>query len=263
MINPDILKVELEPASAVYRGDPDTVKHLTAVLREEYHPRDGECLIVCAALLEMGHEGLQPGVSAIEHILNLDTSGKKAAFLDRYIRLACEALIPPLLYNGVSFEAHAQNVLARFDTTSGELLGFVVRDLGGLRIHAPTLRESTGTDFQFLPGHCIETATLEETYPKFYHTLFHNHLQRLIRILGMHHNGLGWEMLRTHLQNVIPVDHPLRKAWLAPENAFVPGKCLLRMRLQGVYRDVCCEISCIPCFTANIALRWYSIRSRI
>lgn len=238
VINPDILKVELEPASAVYRGDPDTVKHLTAVLREEYHPREGECLIVCAALLEMGHEGLQPGVSAIEHILNLDTPDKKAAFLDRYIRLACEALIPPLLYNGVSFEAHAQNVLARFDTTSGELLGFVVRDLGGLRIHAPTLRESTGTDFQFLPGHCIETATLEETYPKFYHTLFHNHLQRLIRILGMHHNGLGWEMLRTHLQNVIPVDHPLRKAWLAPENAFVPGKCLLRMRLQGVYRDM-------------------------
>ncbi|KAL0954600.1 hypothetical protein HGRIS_003560 [Hohenbuehelia grisea] len=233
-----ILSIEVEPASAVYRGEPDIAKHFTAVLRQEYEPPAGENLIVCAALFEMGHKNVPPGVSAIEHVLNLNTEEKREAFLDRYIRLACEALVPPLLNNGVAFEAHAQNVLARFDTRSGELLGFVVRDLGGLRIHPGTLRQSTGTDFQFLPSHCVITDSLEETFPKFYHTLIHNHLQRLIRLLGMHHNGRGWEMLRTHLGSVIPEEHPLRDAWLGPENREVPGKCLMRMRLQGVYRDM-------------------------
>lgn len=87
-----------------------------------------------------------------------------------YLRLACEAFIPPAVHNGVAFEAHAQNVLARFNIQTGELLGFVVRDMGGLRIHPPTLSRSIGTNFDFLPGHCVVTDTVEEIYPKFYHT---------------------------------------------------------------------------------------------
>lgn len=159
-------------------------------------------------------------------------------FLARYIQLACQALLPPLIRNGVSFEAHAQNVLARFDVATGEPLGFVVRDLGGLRIHPDTLRKSTGVDFQFLPGHCVVTETLEETYPKFYHTFVHNHIQRLIRVLGMHHNGRGWEMLRRHMDNVIPADHQLRKIWLSRDSKMVPSKCLMRMRMRDSYREV-------------------------
>lgn len=160
------------------------------------------------------------------------------AISSSYIRLACEALVPPLVHNGVALEAHAQNVLARFDVRTGQLLGFVVRDLGGLRIYPPTLNKSTGVDFEFLPGHCIATDTLEEIYPKFYHTLVHNHLQRLIRVLGMHYDGRGWIMLRQYLGEVIPSDHELRKLWLSEESTTVAGKCLMRMRLQGVYRDV-------------------------
>lgn len=161
----------------------------------------------------------------------------------RYIRIACEALVPPLLHNGVAFEAHAQNVLARFDIKTGQVLGFIVRDLGGLRIHPPTLHQSTGVDFEFLPGHCVVTKTLEETYPKFYHTFVHNHLQRLIRLLGMHYDGSGYAMLRRHLEALIPKDHALYNIWLSGEGATVPGKCLMRMRLEGVYRDVCVILS--------------------
>ncbi|KAF5371850.1 hypothetical protein D9615_009541 [Tricholomella constricta] len=187
VIDPRILSISCEPASAVYNtADPDLAKHFTAIIREEAEPQEGEALIVSAALLEMDHAGLSDGVSAVERIFKLDTYEKRATFLDRYIKLACEALLPPLIHNGVAFEAHAQNVLARFDITTGEPTGFIIRDLGGLRIHPETLRESTGVDFQFLPGHCVVTASLEETYPKFYHTFVHNHVQRLIRILGMH-----------------------------------------------------------------------------
>lgn len=138
----------------------------------------------------------------------------------------------------MAFEAHAQNVLARFNLATGELRGFVIRDLGGLRIHPPTLRESTGVDFQFLPGHCVATKTLEEIFPKFYHTFVHNHMQRLIRLLGLHYSGRGWEILRNHMEAVIPRHHPVWNVWMNPSSRTVNSKCLMRMRMRDSYRDV-------------------------
>ncbi|KAF8972125.1 IucC family-domain-containing protein [Flammula alnicola] len=257
-VNPKILAIELEPTSAVYRtSDPEIAKHFTAVIREEYKTSDGEALIVVAALLEMDHAGVPPGISAVQHVFMLDTGEKREAFLDkcvlfydllpdpalvnispRYIQVACEAMLPALIHNGVAFEAHAQNVLARFDVATGELRGFVLRDLGGLRIHPPTLRASIGVDFQFLPDHCVATNTLEEIFPKFYHTFVHNHIQRLIRLLGLHYNGRGWEMLRKHMGSVIPEDHPAWNVWMNPKSTSVDSKCLMRMRMRDSYRDM-------------------------
>ncbi|KAH9481479.1 NRPS-independent siderophore synthetase rfs [Psilocybe cubensis] len=238
-VNPAILAVELESSSAVYRcDDPELSKHFTAVIRDEYKPREGETVIVCAALLEAGHANVPTGISAVQHTFQLDTEEKRASFLDRYIRIACEALLPALVKNGVAFEAHAQNILARFDLETGQLQGFIFRDLGGLRIHPETLRNSTGVDFQFLPGHCVATKSLEEIYPKFYHTFVHNHIQRLSRLLGLHHNGRGYEMLRKHMGSVIPENHPVWKVWMDPTSTTVDSKCLMRMRMRDSYRDM-------------------------
>ncbi|KAF8071692.1 IucC family-domain-containing protein [Lyophyllum atratum] len=238
-INPHVLSIAREPASAVYTSaDPELAKHFTAILREEPQPEKGQAVIVAAALLEMDHAGLPSGVSAVEHVFNLRTYEQRATFLNRYIQLACEALLPPLIHNGLAFEAHAQNVLARFDVTTGEPIGFVIRDLGGLRVHPETLRRSTGVDFQFLPGHCVVTETLEEIYPKFYHTFVHNHMQRMIRVLGLHDDGRGWEMLREHMGNSIPENHELRKIWLSSDSKLLPSKCLMRMRMRDSYREM-------------------------
>ena len=82
--NRDILTIEREPASAVYRSaNPDISKHLTAILREEYQPRPNEKVIVCAALLEMDHHRSPPGVAAVQHILQLDSKAKRVGFLDQ------------------------------------------------------------------------------------------------------------------------------------------------------------------------------------
>jgi len=128
--------------------------------------------------------------------------------------------------------------VARFETSTGKVLGFIYRDLGGLRIDPQTLKESTGVDFQFLPGHCVATQTLEETFPKFYHTFVHNHIQRLIRLLRLHTNGIGWDLLRKHMASVIPRDHKLWDLWMDPERRRVDSKCLMRMRMKDSYRDV-------------------------
>ncbi|KAF8633234.1 hypothetical protein AX15_001463 [Amanita polypyramis BW_CC] len=235
----DILTVEREPASAVYHSpDPDISKHFSVILREEYQPPPNEKVIVCAALLEMDHLGSPLGVAAVQHTLQLNSKAKRVRFLDQYIRTACCAVLPTLIRNGVAFEAHAQNMLVRFNSHTKDVLGFVIRDLGGLRIHPATLRHSTGIDFQFLPGHCVATETLEEIFPKLYHSFVHNHLQRLIRVLDLHYNGIGWELLRKHLKEVIPIGHALKKAWLDPAITEVPSKCLMRMRMRDSYRDV-------------------------
>jgi hypothetical protein len=69
-----------------------------------------------------------------------------------------------------------------------------------------------------------------------YHTLIFGHLNRLIRVLGMHYNGKGWAMLRQHLMRMIPESHPMYTAWLRqPE---IPGKCLMQMKIDELYRDV-------------------------
>lgn len=83
-MNPRILSIECEPASAIYRSsDPDIAKHLTVILRKEYQPAAGQTLIVCAALLEMNHAGSPPGVSAVESAFALNTEEKRMRFLDR------------------------------------------------------------------------------------------------------------------------------------------------------------------------------------
>lgn len=56
------------------------------------------------------------------------------------------------------------------------------------------------------------------------------------RVLNLHHNGKGWELLRKHLGNMIPRDHPMWTVFMESEK--VPGKCLVRMKIEELYRDV-------------------------
>lgn len=279
-IDPEILHIETERQSAVYRDDdPELVKHFTAVIRDEYIPKEGETIIVVAALLETGHRNVPAGKPAVEHLFKLDTQEKRVAFLDqygssiifrtqlmvslqRYIDVACRALLPSLIRNGIALEAHAQNVVARFETSTGKVLGFIYRDLGGLRIDPQTLKESTGVDFQFLPGHCVATQTLEETFPKFYHTFVHNHIQRLIRLLRLHTNGIGWELLRKHMASVIPRDHKLWDLWMDPERRRVDSKCLMRMRMKDSYRDVGHVIAALRSSKLKYH-RWFTVHTSI
>lgn len=143
-----------------------------------------------------------------------------------------------MLLNGVAFECHPQNCVARFDLQTKELKGFIIRDFGGLRVHRETLKETTGVDLDFMTGHSIIADTLDDVYTRMYHTIIHNHFQQLIRVLGLHYNGLGWQVVRDQLRLNIPRDHPLYDAWLSPERKVLPGKCFMRMRMSSMYRFV-------------------------
>ncbi|KAH9177423.1 hypothetical protein EDB89DRAFT_2218461 [Lactarius sanguifluus] len=243
-IDPRILTIEQEIASVVCSRDakgvsldPDIAKHFTVVIRKQYLPVEDEAVIICAALLETGHSGLPAGVPVVQQVMRLDAPEKRLRFFDEYARLLIAAVVPPLLHNGVAFEAHPQNALLRLSRASLTPLGFVLRDLGGLRVHPPTLQTSTGCQFAFLPGHCVVTSTREEAAQKLYHTLVHNHLQRLARALRLHADGSAWSVVRAHLSREIPRGSWLWSAWMDATVKSLPGKCLLRMKLEGVYRE--------------------------
>ena len=144
-----------------------------------------------------------------------------------------------MLQDGVAFEAHPQNTVARFSLAPPhELCGFVIRDFGGLRVHPQTLLASTGVPLDVFPGHSIVAETLDGVYTRMYHAMIHNHLQQLVRVLGLHYNGKGWQVIRVRLREAIPRGHALEKAWLGEEAKTIAGKCFMRMRMVGAYRHV-------------------------
>ncbi|KAI8384841.1 IucC family-domain-containing protein [Radiomyces spectabilis] len=235
--NHKVLTVERELASACYvHEDFDVAKHCSCVLREavEYAKDNNDTIVPCAALVEKIQKP-DTDETLVTHVWGLDTEEKRIAFLDRYIKIALEAFLPPALNNGVAFEAHGQNTLARFDRETGELKGFVIRDFGGIKVHRETLRKTTGTDIDVIPDSCVVAETLEEVYKLIYHTLIHSQLQRLIRVLDLHYNGKGWELLRTHMAAMVPKDHPMWAVFM--DSTKVPGKCMVRMKIEELYRD--------------------------
>ncbi|RDB25516.1 Uncharacterized protein y4xN [Hypsizygus marmoreus] len=239
-MDPKIVMVAKELASVVHaHPDGEIAKHCAAIIREAHENTSeerGERLIVCTALVESGHSGESGDVPAVVRVFELDTEEKRIQWLSKFSRMLFEAFLPSVLHNGVAFECHPQNCLARFDIVTKELRGFIIRDFGGLRVHPETLKATTGVELDFLAGHSIIADDLDDVYTRMYHTVFHNHLQQLIRVLGLHYNGRGWEVVRQHLNDLIPKDHGLYNAWLSPERKTLPSKCFLRMRMSGMYR---------------------------
>ncbi|KAI8140145.1 IucC family-domain-containing protein [Fennellomyces sp. T-0311] len=230
-----ILVLERELASAVYcHPDTDVAKHCACVLREVASSNSDEIHIVSAALMEKTQRP-DTEETMVTYALNLDTEEKREKFLDKYIQLILKAFIPPCRDNGVAFEAHAQNVLARMDRSTGELTGFVIRDFGGLRIHNETLRRTCGIELDILPNSPVAAKSMDNVYNSLYHTLFSNHLQRMIRVLGMHHNGRGWQMVRQYFSELVSSSDPMYRYFMEQEK--ILGKCFVLMKIEGLYRD--------------------------
>ncbi|KAF7338968.1 hypothetical protein MVEN_01973000 [Mycena venus] len=231
-----LVTVARELASVVHTHPDDEVAgHCTAIIREAHDSiseKRGERHIVCSSLSEKGHAGEGGHLPSVIRVFELDTEAKRLEWLDRYVKLFFEAFLPPMLHNGVVFECHPQNCVARFDLETKELIGFVIRDMEGVRVHVESLRASTGVELDFLPGHVL--AEPHDLYAQMYDTGVRNHLQQLIRTLGLHHSGSGWALVRRHLQTQIPCEHVLHDAWLAPENRTFSGKCFMRMCLEDL-----------------------------
>lgn len=103
----------------------------------------------------------------------------------------------------------------------------------------PTLRERGYTLYSALPGSFVTTDVREEAWDILHHTLINNNINHLIQSLGLHRNG-GWAIVREELNKVINQSTvgPGKELLDYLSKDQVHLKCFLKMKLEGLYRDV-------------------------
>ncbi len=156
--------------------------------------------------------------------------------LSSYASKLLHCTLPPIYMNGVSLEAHSQNILARFDILSEALVGFAYRDFGGLKLHTPTLSQQGYEVKSSPPGSLIFTEDMRELWENCHHTLFQNHLNQLIQALELQKPS-AWAIVRQLLREVL-VDEKAKPLLDYLMQDMLPYKCFMRMKMQGLYRDV-------------------------
>ncbi|RKP40203.1 IucC family-domain-containing protein, partial [Dimargaris cristalligena] len=235
MKDPEACIVVHETSSIVVRDpDVDEAKHLSCLIREsptQLARARGESVVVCAALTERDANG----EFHVNRAWKLNSLDRRLAFLERYVELYLRAIMPPIIEHGFAFEAHQQNTLMRYDPTTGDIKGFMVRDFGGIKAHQDTLFQTTGMRMEAIPDGCAEAESLKEVYNLAYHSIVQMNLHRLIRALGLHYNGMGWAIVRRHMRKIIPRQSELYRLWL--ESPTVDYKCFVTMKIDGLYRD--------------------------
>ncbi|KAL5632321.1 hypothetical protein ACGC1H_005328 [Rhizoctonia solani] len=240
MPDPDLLWIARKTATACSADlDFERAKHLSVMLREDLEPKArglGQCLVLPATLFEGS------GKDRFAHVVRLfglATVEARKDWFCNYTRIFLQAVLPPLLSHGVCLEAHMQNMLARFDVKTGVLCGFVYRDMGGLRMHVPTMavHNTTIESASLVPGGVILTDDLEAVWVNAYHNFVANHLGGALRAMGLTWKG-GWDIVRKELTDALTASlhhkaGELLDFMLQPE---MKRKAFLRMKLAGVYR---------------------------
>ncbi|EAQ88722.1 hypothetical protein CHGG_05341 [Chaetomium globosum CBS 148.51] len=242
--DPELLWIALKRAAACSANrDFEAAKHLSVMLREDPEPRArelGQCLVLPAALFELRSEDR---VAPVVELFNLEpTLEARKNWFRNYARLYLQAVLPPLLSYGICLEAHLQNVLARFDVETGALRGFVYRDMGGLRMHLPTMK-ARGIGIKsadLVPGAVTLTDDLEAVWINAYHNLVVNHMGGALRGMGLQWDG-GWDILKEELKQALEASpDPDNKTAELLEFMVRPTmkrKAFLRMQIAGIYRD--------------------------
>ena len=154
---------------------------LGAILRGVPSLPAGASAWVCAAVGERW-----PGTD--ELVLERACAGYEGGRIERLTALIdawIELLVRPALrlYSryGIALELHTQNTLAC--VAEGRLHHIRVRDLGGIRIHAPRLNRHVSAP-NFAADSFIVTDDLDEVRGKLEHSLFHAHLTTVFAAAG-------------------------------------------------------------------------------
>jgi siderophore synthetase component len=156
-------------------------KHLNSIYRQNISNfrKPGECLIPCFALLNDLSFG---SLSLLEELIERQTGGLRAEHGRQFFKTYVYTLLPGLLrlylVYGVAYEAHHQNVLLVVDE-SAAIRRFILRDLGGPRIHRPTI-EKLGLGLKLHPDRLTVTETMEPLRIKFVSSVMFLHFGQLV-----------------------------------------------------------------------------------
>lgn len=157
-------------------------KQLNVVYRRAVNGqrRPGDCIIPCHALLQ---QDLEPERTLLYELIQRSEGSLGPGAALRYFRRYVNALLPGLLrlylVHGIAFEAHEQNTLLVSDR-NGSIRRFILRDLGGIRVHLPTIRRR-GFDLRLPADRLTVVDHREPLRHKFTHSVLHSHLGGIVR----------------------------------------------------------------------------------
>ena len=129
-------------------------------------------------------------------------------------------------------------------------MGFAYRDFGGLKLHTPTLSKHGHEVKSSPPGSLILTEDMQELYENCHHTTFQSHLNQMIQALHLR-KSRAWAIVREELAKVLEVEgnEAARGLYDFLMQDTAPLKCFLRMKMEGLYRDV--QLVEILCYLHN------------
>lgn len=194
--------------------------------------------IVCAALGERDHDGSV----VVDRLLagyGGDARARGLAMLRDYLALLVPAGLRLWTAHGIALELHLQNTLVQL--ADGRPCGFVVRDLGGIRIHRARLARA-GHTLALDPASFIATDDEGAGAGKLAHSLVHAHLAELLRVLADRcglDESVGWIAVRERIEAALRewsrepellAACAFDRGWLL--SARTPCKALLRMRIE-------------------------------
>ncbi|PKX97831.1 uncharacterized protein P174DRAFT_510732 [Aspergillus novofumigatus IBT 16806] len=214
--------------------DFDRARHLTCIIRENLENKAEQENVALIPATGLYQKPFGDDRTYAEILFELDTLDRKRDWFRHYTANLLRALLPPLASHGIGLESHSQNIVVRVHLKTKEIVGFAVRDFGGVRLHRPSLQRA-GCDLSSVPpGGPTITDDLHSVWCKVHHSLLQVHLGHLLYMLGLEPNG-GWPVVRDEIERALkPIENEgARKLYAYFMKRTMQFKCFMIMRLKG------------------------------
>lgn len=167
-----------------------------------------------------------------------------------------------MLTYSLGLEAHGQNTKLIVDVQRKAIVGFCIRDLGGIKIvqhefaqaHLEDGAMIQGSNCKLAPGSAIGASNFAEVAQTVYHSAIYGHIARLAKVLDLDGDGGkcarmciaetidNWLAVQCTLnapqryERTLRNANHLRQLWF--ESAYVDCKAFLRMKFMHESRKV-------------------------
>lgn len=203
--------------------------------------RDHQIPIVVAALFEKSPVTELPLFIELIHTALDHTLSSATEYFSRYCDIILRGYLDLFLIYGIGFEGHQQNTIVVFEDYFPRAV--IARDLGGIRIHLPTLQKH-GFDINAHPTSATVTVDLHEVTNKFAHTVIQYQLGELVLLLADYYQvdeNIFWKIVKDKLHSRFEELKPKMEEnqWIQIYKNLLSDdwqiKSLMRMRLNDLY----------------------------
>lgn len=224
LLTPHIAVLPETAAVSLPHGHPAS-RDLTCILREPlaHHLLDHELAIPATALCARSPISGRHLASELADAY----TGTPSEFLTTYATNLLTTTIRLAALYGVGMEAHLQNCVPTFNGATPHRI--VLRDLGGARIHLPTLND-TGHHPHLHPASVVTTDDITTVHTKVAYTVLQNHLAAIVSAMEADHlltHTTAWKLI-SGIVAELDIPNTTRDFYTAPT---LPLKALLHMRL--------------------------------